>query len=122
MRYMALLRSSPSTMASRPPQALMDAMDRFIRDGFAAGTVVDTGGLLADGGARVRLSRGKVTVTDGPYTEAKEIVGGYAVLEFTSREQAVASVVQIMELHREHWPEWEGESELRVLAQVPAPA
>ncbi len=122
MRYMALLRSSPSTMASRPPQALMDAMDRFIRDGFAAGTVVDTGGLLADGGARVRLSRGKVTVTDGPYTEAKEIDGGYAVLEFTSREQAVASVVQIMELHREHWPEWEGESELRVLAQVPAPA
>ena len=120
MRYMALLRSSPSTMATRPPQALMDAMDRFIQEGFASGTVVDTGGLLADGGARVRLARGEVTVTDGPYTEAKELVGGYAVLEFKSRDEAVDSVVRLMELHREHWPGWEGESELRPLMQVPS--
>ena len=52
-------------------------------------------------------------MTDGPFTEAKEIIGGYAQFEFKSREEAVASAVEFMELHRKYWPGWEGETEVR---------
>ena len=64
-------------------------------------------------GVRVRLSGGKVTVTDGPFTEAKEVVGGYAQFELKSKEEAVESAVRFMELHKKHWPGWEGETEVR---------
>ena len=121
MRFMALLRSGPAGPGGPPPQALMEAMGDFVQEGFASGVLVDTGGLRAKG-ARVRLSGGKVRVTDGPYAEAKEIIGGYAVLECPSQEEAVAVAVRLMELHHRHWPEWEGESEVRPLDQVPAPA
>jgi hypothetical protein len=63
--------------------------------------------------ARVRLSRGKLTVTDGPFTEAKEVVGGYAVFELKSKQEAVDAAVRFMELHKQHWPGWEGETEVR---------
>ena len=62
---------------------------------------------------RVRLSQGKVTATDGPFAETKEVVGGYAVLEFSSRQAAVDGAIQYMELHRNYWPGWEGETEVR---------
>jgi hypothetical protein len=64
-------------------------------------------------GARVRLSGGKVTVTDGPFTETKEVIGGYAQFELKSKEEAVKSAVRFMELHNKHWPGWEGETEVR---------
>ena len=64
-------------------------------------------------GARVRLSGGKVTVIDGPFTEAKEIIGGYAQFELKSKEEAVDSAVRFMELHKKYWPGWEGETEVR---------
>ena len=54
-----------------------------------------------------------VTTIDGPFTESKEVVGGYAVFEFNSREEAIESAVSFMELHRQHWPEWVGETEVR---------
>jgi hypothetical protein len=52
-------------------------------------------------------------VKDGPFTEAKEVVGGYAQFELTSKEVAVESAKRFMELHRQHWPGWEGETEVR---------
>jgi hypothetical protein len=52
-------------------------------------------------------------VIDGPFTESKEIVGGYAQFELPSKEEAVKGAVQFMELHRKHWPGWEGETEIR---------
>jgi hypothetical protein len=52
-------------------------------------------------------------VIDGPFTETKELVGGFAILEFRSREEAVESARQYMELYRKYWPEWEGETEVR---------
>ena len=64
----------------------------------------------------VRNAAGKVTVTDGPFVETKEIVGGYAVLEWASREQAVQGAVDFMKLHAEHWPSWQGECEVRPIA------
>jgi hypothetical protein len=64
-------------------------------------------------GARVRLSGGQVTVIDGPFTEAKEIIGGYAQFELNSKQEAIESAVRFMELHNKHWPGWEGETEVR---------
>src|SRR5437870_7126582 len=57
--------------------------------------------------------RGKLTVTDGPFTEAKEVVGGYAVLEAKSRDEALAAARTFLRLHQQHWPGWEGECEDR---------
>ncbi|HYM27779.1 MAG TPA: YciI family protein, partial [Steroidobacteraceae bacterium] len=75
----------------------------------------DAGGLKAskDGAALIRLSRGRITVTDGPFTETKEVIGGWAILQADSRAEALRIATDFMELHRVHWPEFEGESELR---------
>lgn len=64
-------------------------------------------------GARVRLARGKVTVTDGPFSESKEVIGGWAILEAKSKAEAIRIATEFMELHRQHWPGFEGESEVR---------
>jgi hypothetical protein len=64
-------------------------------------------------GARVRLSGGQVAVIDGPFSEAKEVIGGYAQFELKSKEEAVKSAVRFMELHKQYWPGWEGETEVR---------
>jgi hypothetical protein len=61
----------------------------------------------------VRLSGGEIKAIDGPFTEAKEIVGGFAILEFPSREEAVKSATEFMGLHKKYWPGWEGETEVR---------
>ena len=97
-----------------PPKALMDAIDQLAQEATKAGTMVGAGGLGPTAeGARVRLSGGKVTVTDGPFTEAKEIIGGYAQFEVKSREEAIEGAVHFMELHKKYWPGWEGETEVR---------
>jgi hypothetical protein len=76
--------------------------------------VVDTGGLTASkDGFRVRIEDGKLTVTDGPFSESKEIIGGWAVLKTDTKEQALRIATDFMELHRKYWPGFEGESEVR---------
>ena len=101
------------------PPALMEAMGQFVEESFKNGTLVDTAGLKpTQDGMRVRLKGGKVTVMDGPFTEAKEIVGGYAIVNAKSREHARQIAERFMELHRVHWPEFEGESEVRELEDM----
>jgi hypothetical protein len=79
--------------------------------------MVEAGGLFPTAnGARVRLSGGKVTVTDGPFTEAKEVVGGYAIFDVPSKDAMIECTTRFMELHRKHLPGWEGEAEIRQLA------
>ena len=112
MRFMTLVKSAETN--GPPPQALIDAMGKLAEESFSNGTAVLMGGLGASAaGARVRLTKGNVVVTDGPFTEAKEVIGGFAVLELPSREAAVEAARRFIELHREHWPGWEGESEVR---------
>lgn len=112
MRFMTLVKSAESS--GPPPKALMDAMAKLAEESTKTGVLVETGGLLSSAaGARVRLSRKKLTVVDGPFTEAKELVGGYAVLQVKSKEEAIEETRRFMELHRKHWPEWEGETEIR---------
>jgi hypothetical protein len=97
-----------------PPKSLMDAIAKLAEEESKAGTMLGSGGLAPTAlGARVRLSGGKIDVIDGPFTEAKEVVGGYAQFELKSKEVAVESAVRFMELHKKHWPGWEGETEVR---------
>lgn len=112
MKFMMLVKHAEDQ--GLPPQSLMEAIGKLAEDATRNGSMIGSGGLMSPSkGARVRLSGGRVTVTDGPYTEAKELVGGYAQFEFKSKEEAVQSAVHFMELHKQHWPGWEGETEVR---------
>jgi hypothetical protein len=114
MKYLAFIRHSESYRESAPPPALMEAMGKFVEKSFKDGSLVDTGGLLpSKDGHRVRLAGGKITVTDGPFTESKEIIGGWAIIKADSKEEAIRVATEFMELHRKHWPGFEGESEVR---------
>jgi hypothetical protein len=114
MKYLTFIRHSESYRESPPPAALMEAMGKFVEKSMKEGVLVDTGGLLSSkDGVRVRLGKGKITVTDGPFSESKEIIGGWAILKTETRDEAIRIAVEFMELHRKHWPEFEGESELR---------
>jgi hypothetical protein len=114
MKYLTFIRHSESYRQSPPPAELMQAMGKFVEKSMKDGTLVDTGGLLpSKDGVRVRLAGGKITVTDGPFTETKEIIGGWAIIKADSREQAIRIATEFMELHRKHWPGFEGESEVR---------
>jgi hypothetical protein len=107
MRYMGFVQMAPD--AGEAPEALYKAMDEHISQAVASGVFLEGGGLdhLQDC-TEVRCADGEVTVTDGPYTEAKEIVGGYSVLEFRSHAEAVEEARRLVELHQQHWPGWEG--------------
>lgn len=118
MRYLTFIRSSEAYRESAPPAALMEAMEKFIEKSQKDGTLVDTGGLLpSKDGARVRLANGKVTVTDGPFSESKEVIGGWAILKTDSKADAIRIATEFMELHRKHWPGFEGESEVRPMEE-----
>jgi len=114
MKYLTFIRHAESYRQSGPPPALMEAMGKFIEKSLKDGTLVETGGLLpSQDGVRVRLANGKITVTDGPFTESKEVIGGWAILQTDSKAKAIAVATEFMELHRKHWPGFEGESEMR---------
>ena len=112
MRFMMIVKHAENQ--GPPPKQLMDAITKLVEEEVKAGTMIGNGGLAPTAqGARVRLSGGKVTVTDGPFTETNEVVGGYAQFELNSKEEAVESAVRFMELHKKYWPGWEGETEVR---------
>lgn len=97
-----------------PPAGLLEAMDTFVAQSLKGGEVIQTGGLAPSAaGFRIRMSGGKLVVTDGPFTESKEVVGGYAVLAAATRQEALAAARRFMELHLKHWPTFVGECEVR---------
>jgi len=114
VKYLTFIRHPESFRASPMPSAFMDAMGKFIQGSMKDGTLVETGGLRPSAdGLRIRLANGKITVTDGPFTESKEVIGGWAILKTDSKAEAVRIATEFMELHRKYWPEFEGESEVR---------
>jgi hypothetical protein len=112
MRFMMIVKTSESS--GRPPQALMDAIDKLGQEANKAGTMVASGGLAPTAvSTRIRLSRGQLSKIDGPFTEAKEVIGGYAIFDLKSKEEAIEGAQRFMELHKKYWPGWEGETEIR---------
>ena len=117
MRFLGLVRSAEGQGV--PPAGLMEAMAGFIEASLRDGSLVQTGGLAPGSAAvRIRQSGGRLYVTDGPFIETKELIGGYAILEATSREAAIEIMHKFMELHERHWPAWQGECELREMVFV----
>jgi len=114
MKYLMFLRSPESFRDQTPPAALMDAIGAFIARSKQAGTLVSTGGLSpSKAGLLMRSRRGKLVTTDGPFTETKEIIGGWAIVETPTRGAAITIATEFMDLHAKHWPEFECESEVR---------
>jgi hypothetical protein len=100
----------------RPPtEQEMATMGKLIDEWSKAGTLLGAEGCLPSAlGARVRLAAGKVSVTDGPFTESKEVVGGFAILQADSKEEAVELTKRFLEVAGD------GECELRQLYEVAA--
>jgi hypothetical protein len=113
MLYMYLVSGAEG--GAPPPARLMEEIEKLSERELAAGRMVSRGGLMptAMGSARIESRRGKLKVVDGPFAETKEVLGGFAIFEFATREEALASAKDFMELHRLHWPEWEGVCEMR---------
>ena len=120
MRFMMLMipkgyeKAQPGTM---PDAKAVSAMMKYNEALQKAGVLLALDGLHPPSmGARVRFSGGKAKVTDGPFTEAKEVIGGYAIFELQGKEEAVASATEFMQLHKDLMPGWEGTCELRAFA------
>ena len=117
MRYMYLVKSCQSGM---PPQRLFEELDKMAQKAIQSGAMIDSGGLMPlQAGAHIKLENGKVTVIDMPLAEAKEVVGGYAIFEFKTREEAIQSGVDFMEVHRMYGGGWEGTCEMRPMMETP---
>jgi hypothetical protein len=110
MRYLVFVSMRPDVGA--PPRALIDAMGEEMEQAFASGLITDGGGLPPTR-TEIRVAGGQVTVTDGPFAEAKEVVGGYSMLNVESEEEAIAGAQLVIDLHLKHWPGWEGSVEVR---------
>ena len=115
MRFMYIV-TSPQPMTG-PTPALMEAMGRLAEREIKAGRMIDNGGLMPLAtGARVRIVDGELSVVDGPFIEAKEVVGGYAIFELRDKAEALAMAKEFMQLHLDHMPGWDGTCELRAFA------
>src|SRR2546430_12987548 len=112
MKFMMMVKHAENS--APPPKELMDAIAILSEEAVQAGTMLGSGGLAPTAQSpRVRLSGGRITVVDGPFTEAKEVIGGYAQFELKSKQEAIENAVRFMELHKKYWPGWEGETEIR---------
>ena len=112
MHYMVFVKMTEADL--EPPAALVEAMGAEMEAGFANGTLVQVGGLYATScRTEFRVRAGEVTSTDGPFTEAKEEVGGFAIIDVRDHAEAVENARRMAELHAKHWPGWAGAVEAR---------
>ena len=120
MKYMMLIKHTDDYRGIKPPQALMDAMDSYIGEQAGAGHFLDGGGLFGtEDAVNFVVRQGEVSRVDGPYAEAKEVVGGWAIMQYDSLEEAVADQREFAELHAKHWPEVTVISTLRQISTGP---
>jgi hypothetical protein len=113
MRFLCIYK--PSKAEGTPPtQQEMTEMGKFVEESMKSGSLLATEGCLPSAkGARVRLSAGKYTVTDGPFTEAKELVAGFALIQATTKEEAIEQVKQFLRIAGD------GETEIRQVYEAP---
>jgi hypothetical protein len=115
MRYMFIVSGSESLAESGPPPAaLVEAIGTLCEEAVKQGRMVSFGGLKPTStGARMRIANGKIVTTDGPFAESKEVIGGFSIYNVASKEEALAELRKFMELHHAHWPNWQGQVEMR---------
>jgi hypothetical protein len=112
MRFLSMIRVNENS-GLVPSEQLMADMGKLMQEMTEAGVLLDTAGLRpTTEGARIRLTRGKLSVTDGPFSESKEVIGGFALFQAGSREEAVKWAKRFLEVHGD---EWDIECEVRQL-------
>ena len=117
-RFMGFVRMEEGQ--GEPPQAMFEAMDTYVGERVASGVFLDGGGLYGtEDAVNFIVRKGEVTRVDGPYAEAKEVVGGWAILQYDTLEEAIADHETFAELHATHWPEAEVVSTLRQISDGP---
>src|SRR5262245_22015002 len=118
MRFMMIYKPADTKdmEAGVPPtREQMAEMGKFIEEMAKAGVLILTDGLLPSSkGARVRQAGGKVTVTDGPFTESKELIAGFAIVQLKSKAEAIEMAKRFLKLAGD------GESEIRQMHDAPA--
>jgi hypothetical protein len=118
MRYMMIWKPADTRnleQGTPPSQEMMIGMGKFIEELAKSGVLLMTDGLQSSAkGARVRLSGGKFTVTDGPFTETKELIGGFAIVRLNSKSEAIELTKRFL------YVAGEGESEIRLMPDEPA--
>lgn len=116
MKFLMMIKHTEAAPGLEHPQALYEAMGKFVEESFKSGILKDTAGLKrTEHGWRISSKGGKLKRTDGPFAESKEVVGGYAIVETRTKQEAEALANQFMELHRIHVPDFECEWEVRPL-------
>jgi hypothetical protein len=112
MKFLSIYKTRETGLPPTPEH--IAAMTQLIEESMRAGTLLATEGCLPSAlGARVRLSNGKVTVTDGPFTESKEIVGGFAILQARSKDEAIEMAERFLRIAGD------GECEIRQVFEAP---
>src|SRR5437868_1780944 len=112
MKFMTIVKGPEADMSTVPP-ALFEAIDKLGAEASSKGVMVSMGGLMPTAaGARSKISKGRIVVTDGPFTETKEIIGGFAIYEVASKAEAMEWTRRFLQLHIDNWPGWEGEVEV----------
>jgi len=103
MRFLSVVRINENSGLQPSPQLMAD-MGQLMEEMTRKGKLIDTAGLVPTAqGTRLRLSGGKVSVVDGPFTEAKEVIGGYALLEVESKEEAIELTERFLRVHGDEW-------------------
>ena len=120
-RFMGFVRMEEGS--GPPPQALMDAMDPYIGKQAAEGVFLDGGGLYGtEDAVNFVVRKGETSRVDGPYAEAKEVVGGFAIMQYDSLEAAIAGQQEFADLHAKYWPECSMVATLRQISEAPPEA
>ena len=114
-RFMGFVKMEEG--GSLPPQALYEAMGTYIGEQAGAGHFLDGGGLYGtEDAVNFVVKQGEVTRVDGPYAEAKEVVGGWALMQYDTLEEAIAGQQEFAELHATYWPECQVVATLRQIS------
>jgi hypothetical protein len=115
MKFLSMYTPDPKTAGVPPSKEHMAEMGKLIEESMKTGALVITGGLgpLSKGGARIRRAGGEISVVDGPYTEAKEVIAGFAILEAKSRDEAIEMTRRFLKIAGD------GECELHQIMDPP---
>ena len=103
MRFISMIRIDEKT-GQVPSEQLMNDMGKLIEELTRSGQLISTAGLRPTSeGVRVRLRRGALSMVDGPFTETKEVIGGYAIFEAKSKAEAIELTRRFLMIHGDAW-------------------
>ena len=121
MRFITIVKAREAK--TQPPPELFAAIDRLGQEAAKAGVMVGVAGFQPTAlGARVQLKNGTLSVTDGPFPESKDTLGGYSIYNLPSKQKAIEWSKRFLQLHIDHWNGWEGEVEVRQMFDAPGEA